>query len=124
MPICSVNDDGALSNPRYSHPQFPPSNHEDQKIQQYARFYNVPVNAINVNSQRHPINTITGLQYFQGKALNMRIFKEKAVPKVGMGKCQACFCMLDERVGRNRSRSRILSRKGTRTPELGRKPII
>ena len=23
VPICSVNDDGALSNPRYSHPQFP-----------------------------------------------------------------------------------------------------
>ena len=93
VPICSVNDDGALSNPRYSHPQFPPSNHEDQKIQQYARYYNVPVNAINVNSQRHPINTITGLQYFQGKALNMRIFKEKAVPKVGMGKCRVCVWM-------------------------------
>ena len=83
-----MNDDGALSNPRYSHPQFPPSNHEDHKLQHYARYYNVPVNAINVNSQRHPINTITGLQYFQGKALNMRIFKEKAIPKVGMGKCQ------------------------------------
>ena len=35
--------------------------------------------------QRHPINTITGIQYFQGKALNQRIFREKAVPTIGMG---------------------------------------
>ena len=47
VPICSVNDLGDLSNPRYSL-QFPPNNHDETKLSSY---HNIPVNAINVNSQ-------------------------------------------------------------------------
>ncbi|WAQ96563.1 TBATA-like protein [Mya arenaria] len=75
VPICAVNDDGYFSNPRYSL-QFPPNYFNQKKLQR------IPVNAINVNSQMHPINTVTGLQYFTG--LTNYPFRERAVPKVGM----------------------------------------
>ncbi|XP_045214235.2 protein TBATA-like isoform X2 [Mercenaria mercenaria] len=75
VPICAVNDDGYFSNPRYSL-QFPPNYFNQKKLQR------IPVNAINVNSQLHPINTVTGLQYFTG--LTNYPFRERAVPKVGL----------------------------------------
>lgn len=75
VPICSVNDDGYFANPRYSL-QFPP-NYADQ-----SRLQRIPVNAINVNSQLHPINTITGLQYFTG--LTNYPFRERAIPRLGL----------------------------------------
>lgn len=77
VPICAVNDDGYFSNPRYSL-QFPPNQFNQKKLQR------IPVNAINVNSQLHPINTVTGLQYFTG--LSSYPFRERAVPRIGMGK--------------------------------------
>lgn len=79
VPICSVNDDGYFANPRYSL-QFPPSQHNAKKLANWKG--RIPVNAINVNSQLHPINTITGLQYFMG--LNSYPYREKAIPKVGL----------------------------------------
>lgn len=75
VPICAVNDDGYFANPRYSL-QFPPNSFNLKKLQR------IPVNAINVNSQLHPINTVTGLQYFTG--LTNYPFRERAVPKVGL----------------------------------------
>lgn len=75
VPICAVNDDGYFSNPRYSL-QFPPNAFNQKKLER------IPVNAINVNSQMHPINTVTGLQYFTG--LTNYPFRERAVPKVGL----------------------------------------
>lgn len=77
VPICAVNDDGYFANPKYSL-QFPPNNFNKEKLANQR----IPVNAINVNSQLHPINTITGLQYFTG--LNSYPWREKAVPKVGL----------------------------------------
>ncbi|XP_046364997.2 uncharacterized protein LOC124141135 [Haliotis rufescens] len=77
IPICSVNDDGYFASPRYSL-QFPPNSYNTNKLSNSR----IPVNAINVNSQLYPINTITGLQYFTG--LNSFPFREKAIPKVGM----------------------------------------
>lgn len=79
VPICAVNDDGYFANPKYSL-QFPPNNFNKDKLAGQR----IPVNAINVNSQLHPINTVTGLQYFTG--LNSYPWREKAVPKVGLGK--------------------------------------
>ena len=79
VPICAVNDDGYFANPKYSL-QFPPNAFNKEKLANQR----IPVNAINVNSQLHPINTITGLQYFTG--LNSYPWREKAVPKVGLGK--------------------------------------
>ena len=78
VPICAVNDDGYFANPRYSL-QFPPSNF-DQKLLSSR----IPVNAINVNSSLHPINTVTGLQYFTG--LRNYPFRERAIPRIGLGK--------------------------------------
>ncbi|KAL3876749.1 hypothetical protein ACJMK2_034545 [Sinanodonta woodiana] len=77
VPICAVNDDGYFASPRYSL-QFPPNAFNNAKLQNNR----IPVNAINVNSTRHPINTITGLQYFTG--LNSYPFREKAIPKIGL----------------------------------------
>lgn len=77
VPICAVNDDGYFANPKYSL-QFPPNAFNKDKLANQR----IPVNAINVNSQLHPINTITGLQYFTG--LNSYPWREKAVPKVGL----------------------------------------
>ncbi|KAH9508471.1 hypothetical protein Btru_055289 [Bulinus truncatus] len=79
VPICTVNDDGYFANPRYSL-QFPPSNFDNTKLKTWRG--RVPVNAININSQMLPINTITGLQYFTG--LNSYPFREKAIPRVGL----------------------------------------
>ena len=79
VPICAVNDDGYFANPKYSL-QFPPNTFNKEKLAGNQR---IPVNAINVNSQLHPINTVTGLQYFTG--LNSYPWREKAVPKVGLG---------------------------------------
>ncbi|XP_012944195.1 protein TBATA [Aplysia californica] len=79
VPICSVNDDGYFANPRYSL-QFPPNQHNTNRLKNWKG--RIPVNAINVNSQLHPINTITGLQYFMG--LNSYPYREKAIPKVGL----------------------------------------
>ncbi|XP_076454397.1 protein TBATA-like isoform X2 [Babylonia areolata] len=79
VPICSVNDDGYFASPRYSL-QFPPNSFNNSKLNQWKG--RIPVNAINVNSQLHPINTITGLDYFSG--LNSYPWRERAVPKVGM----------------------------------------
>ncbi|KAK3787617.1 hypothetical protein RRG08_034320 [Elysia crispata] len=79
VPICSVNDDGYFANPRYSL-QFPPNHFDSTKVKSWRG--RIPVNAINVNSQLHPINTVTGLQYFMG--LNSYPFREKAIPKVGL----------------------------------------
>ena len=85
VPICTVNDSGYFANPRYSL-QFPPGNFDEKKIKSGDAYTGrIPVNSINVNSQLHPINTITGLQYFMGKPLNSRIFREKAVPNIGLG---------------------------------------
>lgn len=65
---------------------FPPNSADNNKLKSYKSYIDrLPVNAINVNSQMHPINTITGLQYFMGKPLNFRVFREKAVPKMGIG---------------------------------------
>ena len=83
MPICAVNDEAALRDSEYSL-LWPPSNHEDQRLQQWSRYY-IPSNSINVNTQLHPINTITGLQYFLGKPLNMRIYSEAIKPRKGLG---------------------------------------
>ena len=77
-----MNDDGYFANPRFSL-QFPPNQFNQKKLQR------IPVNAINVNSQLHPINTVTGLQYFTG--LNSYPFREKAIPRVGMGKQHLYF---------------------------------
>lgn len=82
IPICSVNDDGYFASPRYSL-QFPPNSYNTNKLSNSIRG-RIPVSAINVNSQLYPINTITGLQYFTG--LNSFPFREKAIPKVGMGR--------------------------------------
>lgn len=81
VPICAVNDDGYFSNPKYSL-QFPPNAFNNKQMNKWKG--QIPVNAINVNSRTHPINTVTGLQYFTG--LNSYPFREKAVPRVGMGK--------------------------------------
>ena len=64
--------------------KWPPSNHEDNKLDQWNRYY-IPASAINVNTQLHPINTITGLQYFLGAPLNMRIYSEAIKPRKGLG---------------------------------------
>lgn len=82
IPICSVNDQGFFANPRYSL-QFPPDNYNQKKLSK-SWDHRLPVNAINVNSQLHPINTITGLAYFTG--LRNYPWREKAIPKVGLGK--------------------------------------
>ncbi|XP_048762455.1 protein TBATA-like isoform X2 [Ostrea edulis] len=79
VPICAVNDDGYFSNPKYSL-QFPPNAFNNKQMNKWKG--QIPVNAINVNSRTHPINTVTGLQYFTG--LNSYPFREKAVPRVGM----------------------------------------
>ncbi|KAK7112442.1 protein TBATA-like isoform X2 [Littorina saxatilis] len=79
VPICSVNDDGYFASPRYSL-AFPPNNFNHTKLNNWKG--RIPVNAINVNSQLHPINTVTGLQYFMG--LNSYPYREKAIPKVGL----------------------------------------
>lgn len=84
IPICSVNDDIGVANPRYSS-QWPPNNHDQAKLSHYSRYYNIPANAINVNTQMHPINTITGLQYFLGKPMNFRITSERIKPRSGIG---------------------------------------
>lgn len=73
-----MNDDGYFANPKYSL-QFPPNSFNKDKLANQR----IPVNAINVNSQLHPINTVTGLQYFTG--LNSYPWREKAIPKVGLG---------------------------------------
>ncbi|XP_069125036.1 protein TBATA-like isoform X1 [Argopecten irradians] len=78
VPICAVNDNGYFSSPKYSL-QFPPNAFNNNKMNNHGK---VPVNAINVNSQLHPINTVTGLQYFTG--LQSYPWREKAIPKVGM----------------------------------------
>ncbi|XP_025095180.1 protein TBATA-like isoform X1 [Pomacea canaliculata] len=78
VPICTVNDDGYFANPRYSL-QFPPNSFNNSKLQKWKG--RIPVNAININSQLHPINTITGLQYFTGSNYPWR---ERAVPRVGL----------------------------------------
>lgn len=80
VPICAVNDDGYFASPKYSL-QFPPNAFNNKQMNKWKG--QVPVNAINVNSRLHPINTVTGLQYFTG--LNSYPFREKAVPRVGMG---------------------------------------
>ncbi|CAL1527451.1 unnamed protein product [Lymnaea stagnalis] len=79
VPICSVNDDGYFANPRYSM-QFPPNSFDSTKLKTWRG--RIPVNAININSQLHPINTITGMQYFMG--LNSYPFRERAIPRVGL----------------------------------------
>ncbi|XP_059140441.1 protein TBATA-like [Physella acuta] len=79
VPICSVNDDGYFANPRYSL-QFPPSSFDNTKLKSWKG--RIPVNAININSQLHPINTITGVHYFTG--FNSYPFREKAIPRVGL----------------------------------------
>ncbi|XP_064618181.1 protein TBATA-like [Liolophura sinensis] len=80
IPICSVNDQGFFANPRYSL-QFPPDSYNQKKLSK-SWDHRLPVNAINVNSQLHPINTITGLAYFTG--LRNYPWREKAIPKVGL----------------------------------------
>ncbi|XP_041364894.1 protein TBATA-like [Gigantopelta aegis] len=81
IPICTVNDDGYFANPRYSL-NFPPDSYSERRLSAFNKTPRMPINAINVNSQLHPINTITGLQYFTG--LNSYPFREKAIPKVGL----------------------------------------
>ncbi|XP_050391285.1 protein TBATA isoform X2 [Patella vulgata] len=79
VPICSVNDDGIFASPKYSLP-FPPNNYNSTKISKWNG--RIPVNSLNVDSQRHSTNTVAGLNYFTG--LNSYPFREKAVPKVGL----------------------------------------
>ena len=88
IPICAVQDGGYLTNPRYSL-QFPPNNYNTQYVNNMSKYFSdqpMPVGSININSQLQPINTITGLQNFLGKTMNSRIYREKAVPRVGLGK--------------------------------------
>ncbi|XP_064638109.1 uncharacterized protein C4orf17-like isoform X1 [Lineus longissimus] len=68
-PICSVvdSDDFDIPNPKLN---FPPNNYNESKLK------SAPGNAINVNSQLYPMNTITGLQNYR--------FKEKADPNFGI----------------------------------------
>ncbi|KAI0217165.1 Protein TBATA [Lamellibrachia satsuma] len=84
VPICAVNDSGYFANPRYT-VNFPPNTYDQHRVKSYSKYFNVPVNAVNVNSQRWPIDTINGLQYFMGKPLNMRIYRENALPQIGIG---------------------------------------
>jgi len=85
IPICAVNDNGYFANPRYSM-NFPPNSADNNKLKSYSAFMDrMPSNSINVNSQMYPINTITGLQYFMGKPLNFKVFRERAVTKPGLG---------------------------------------
>ncbi|KAK2189612.1 hypothetical protein NP493_101g05046 [Ridgeia piscesae] len=88
VPICAVNDSGYFANPRYT-VNFPPNAYDQHRIKSYSKYFNVPVNAINVNSQRWPIDTINGLKYFMGKPLNMRIYRENALPHIGIGQSAA-----------------------------------
>ncbi|XP_076459877.1 protein TBATA-like isoform X2 [Babylonia areolata] len=80
VPICSVNDDGYFSSPRYSL-QFPPNHFNNNKINKW-KGGRIPVNTVNVNSNLHHINTVTGLQYFMG--LNSYPWRERAIPRVGL----------------------------------------
>ena len=82
VPICAVNDEVLMANPQYAL-NWPPSHHDDNRIKSWSR-YQIPANAINVNTQLYPINTITGLQYFLGKPMNMRIYSEAIVPRRGI----------------------------------------
>ena len=63
---------------------WPPSHHDDTRIKSWSR-HHIPSGAINVNTQLYPINTITGLQYFLGRPMNMRIYSEAIVPRKGIG---------------------------------------
>ncbi|KAL8616967.1 hypothetical protein ACOMHN_041885 [Nucella lapillus] len=79
VPICSVSDDGYFSSPRYSM-QFPPNSFNNTKLNKWKG--RIPVHSVNINSQLHPVNTVTGLQYFTG--LNSYPWRERAIPRVGL----------------------------------------
>lgn len=68
--------------------QFPPDNFNQKKMDYFSRYQDLPANAINVNTNMYPINTITGLQYFLGKPMNMRVYRERFRPRLGLGKFQ------------------------------------
>lgn len=77
IPICTVNDDGYFASPRYKL-SFPPNNFQQQKVK-------IPVNADRLHDPfKHSVDTISGLQHHLGGNLNMRIFREKAVPHIGI----------------------------------------
>ena len=97
VPICAVNDSGYFANPRYT-VNFPPNAYDQNRIKSYSKYFNVPVNAINVNSQRWPIDTINGLKYFMGKPLNMRIYRENALPHIGIGRSTRLLLIIDDSV--------------------------
>jgi hypothetical protein len=63
---------------------FPPDGYNQKRMEYFDRYYDVPSSVINVNSQAYPINTITGLQYFLGKPLNMRVYREKMSHQHGL----------------------------------------
>ncbi|CAD5123694.1 DgyrCDS12016 [Dimorphilus gyrociliatus] len=77
IPICTVNDDGYFASPRYKL-SFPPNNFQQQKMK-------IPVNADRFQDPyKYTVDTISGLQHHLGGNLNMRVFREKAVPHVGL----------------------------------------
>ncbi|XP_074648369.1 protein TBATA-like isoform X2 [Tubulanus polymorphus] len=80
IPICAVNDDGYMANPRYSL-QLPPKQFTPQhRPRDIPR---IPVNAGHIGKTKlHPINTVTGMQNWTG--LQNYPWRERAVPRVGL----------------------------------------
>ncbi|XP_071952857.1 protein TBATA-like isoform X1 [Antedon mediterranea] len=84
VPICTVHDDGYMSNVKYGKAK-PPSTADSRKLYSYSipqriNRHNYKIQNLNptLNSGMFPINTITGLSsYPMG-------FKEKAYPKLGV----------------------------------------
>ncbi|XP_033108173.1 protein TBATA-like isoform X3 [Anneissia japonica] len=83
VPICSVHDDGYLSNARYGKNK--PSTAESRRLYSYSipptiNRHNYKIQNLNptINSQMFPINTITGLSTYPLG------FKEKADPRFGV----------------------------------------
>uniref|UniRef100_A0A1I8H186 Similar to n=1 Tax=Macrostomum lignano TaxID=282301 RepID=A0A1I8H186_9PLAT len=79
LPIPVVVDDCDDSSYE-THLCFPPNGHNDEKLASQRLL--LPVNAIHLNSHKHPLDTVNGLQYFTN--LRNYSFKEKAVPRLGL----------------------------------------
>ena len=86
MPICTVMDDGYISNPRFSRaifpPRyiFPPNSHNDVRVKSFGRFYN--------NATRRIPNALGALRHLVEKPRDLNGFRlrQKAPPVVGSGK--------------------------------------
>ncbi|ELU10012.1 hypothetical protein CAPTEDRAFT_221402 [Capitella teleta] len=72
VPICTVTDPGVFGAPK-TPLQFPPNSYENKKLKVWRSLPKLPVNAIGLNNQMHP-----------KMSLDKRIFREKAVPNMGM----------------------------------------